>query len=234
MRDVMAKVRDFRRAMGLPVHDDGDNVGRSDLEIAAELVREEAAETLEAFRRTMDPGHPDAAFADDLVDVADGLADLVYVAAGLALVLGIDLAAVFELVHAANMRKGPGPFREDGKKLKPEGWVGPEAKIRELLVESMGLEEGVPAFEPVELGGDKVGPHDTIGDVFPDGIAVHEHDPAMGCDGCPMLSRGFDGPACATLVGLRLLEVDSRSGQPVPPSSCPLLRGRAIVVQGRQ
>lgn len=39
---------------------------------------------------------------------------------------GIDLRPVWSEVHAANMRKTTGPVREDGKRLKPEGWQPPD------------------------------------------------------------------------------------------------------------
>ncbi len=40
--------------------------------------------------------------------------------------LGLDLRPFFVLVHQANMLKISGPVREDGKRLKPEGWVAPD------------------------------------------------------------------------------------------------------------
>lgn len=40
-------------------------------------------------------------------------------------VLGVDLRPYFREVHRTNMLKMLGPMREDGKKLKPEGWKPP-------------------------------------------------------------------------------------------------------------
>ena len=61
-------------------------------------------------------------------DVADALADLHYVVAGAGLAFGLPMAAIWDEVHAANMRKfGPGSRkREDGKQIKPDGWKGPD------------------------------------------------------------------------------------------------------------
>lgn len=66
---------------------------------------------------------------DDLVEVADALADIVYIAFGTARSYGIDLDAVLAEVHRTNMAKAPGGVvkrREDGKVLKPEGWTPPD------------------------------------------------------------------------------------------------------------
>lgn len=69
--------------------------------------------------------------------VARELADVLYVAYGLAEHLEIPLDRVFAEVHAANMRKvstgGQITFRSDGKVLKPDGWFGPDAAIAEVL-----------------------------------------------------------------------------------------------------
>lgn len=60
--------------------------------------------------------------------VADAVADLMYVVLGTAVSWGIDIEPVFEEVHAANMRKFAegGYRREDGKWMKPSDWVGPD------------------------------------------------------------------------------------------------------------
>ncbi len=78
------------------------------------LLREEFRETIAALQK------------GDLVEIADGLADLIYVAAGLAVSYGIPLDEVWEEVHRSNMAKEGGATREDGKILKPAGWVAPD------------------------------------------------------------------------------------------------------------
>lgn len=83
----------------------------------------------------------------DLPEIADATVDLVYVALGLALELGIPWKQAFREVHSANMRKvravavklddagepallSVGEFKApEGKKLfihKPNGWKGPD------------------------------------------------------------------------------------------------------------
>ena len=53
---------------------------------------------------------------------AHELADLLYVAYGTFVALGVDADEVFEEVHAANVRKAGAPRRADGKQFRPEGW----------------------------------------------------------------------------------------------------------------
>lgn len=71
----------------------------------------------------------------DMVEIADGMIDLIYVVVGTAVRMGIDLDPLFYEVHASNMAKADGPLREDGKRLKPPGWTPPN--IRAVL-ESQG------------------------------------------------------------------------------------------------
>lgn len=80
-----------------------------------------------------------SAMAGDLVGVADALADIIYVAVGTALTMGIPLAQVWDLVQAANMKKVKGTTKRGiaNDAIKPEGWVGPEAGIAALLARAI-------------------------------------------------------------------------------------------------
>lgn len=75
----------------------------------------------------------DAMFQDDLVGVADGIADSIVVLLGTAISYGIDIRPIWNEVHRANMVKAGGPRRADGKVLKPEGWKPPD--IKSVLIE---------------------------------------------------------------------------------------------------
>jgi len=86
-----------------------------------DLMREEYAE------------HWNAVVEEDLVAITDSLADIIYIAYGVAIAHGIDLRPIFAEVHRTNMLKTGGGTREDGKILKPEGWEPP--RIEELLRE---------------------------------------------------------------------------------------------------
>ncbi len=69
--------------------------------------------------------------ADNLVDIADACADAIVVILGTALAYGIPLARVWGEVDRSNRAKidpvtGRVLKREDGKLLKPPGWVPPD------------------------------------------------------------------------------------------------------------
>jgi predicted HAD superfamily Cof-like phosphohydrolase len=75
----------------------------------------------------------DAHAAHDKVEMADALADIIYLAVGTANVMNIPLDKVWEEVQRSNMDKidkttGKVKRREDGKILKPEGWQGPQVE----------------------------------------------------------------------------------------------------------
>ncbi len=67
-----------------------------------------------------------AMYAGNLIEIADGGADLIYTALGTMVAYGIDLRPVWDEVHRSNMTKVGGGTRADGKILKPDGWVGPD------------------------------------------------------------------------------------------------------------
>lgn len=76
---------------------------------------------------------------DDLVGIADGIADVLYVVIGTASAYGIDIQTVFDEVHRSNMSKTVWDEEtksystikdEGGKVLKPEGYRPPNvAKV---------------------------------------------------------------------------------------------------------
>lgn len=131
-------VAEFHDAMELPVND--IPAIRSN-ELRAKLLLEEAAETAAALGFTVTtfvcyPGDEDRGSVDsihiegypvpNLFDVVDGLCDTIYVAAGAAATMGVDLDPLFREVHRSNMAKVGGEVRADGKRLKPPGWTPPD------------------------------------------------------------------------------------------------------------
>lgn len=95
--------------------------------LRADLIMEEAIETAENITGRKIYWHWGSMVDDpDLIGSIDGLVDLLYVTYGTALEMGVDLEPFWDEVHAANMRKANDPVREDGKMLKPIGWIGPD------------------------------------------------------------------------------------------------------------
>lgn len=85
------------------------------------LITEEVNETLEAIKN------------DDMVELADGIADAIVVLLGTAVTYGIDIRPIWNEVHRTNMAKVGGETRADGKRLKPKGWLPPD--IKSILIE---------------------------------------------------------------------------------------------------
>ena len=83
-------------------------------ELRGVLIIEEIGETLTAIDE------------EDLIELADGIADSIVVLLGTAVTYGIDLRPIWDEVHKTNMLKKDGELRKDGKLLKPEGWKPPE------------------------------------------------------------------------------------------------------------
>jgi predicted HAD superfamily Cof-like phosphohydrolase len=108
--DVVA----FHRKFGLPVRERPSWPDEATLHMRTSLISEELAELTKALNDR------------DINEMADALADLIYVCIGAAVTMGIDLREVWKEVQRSNMAKDGGPRRADGKILKPPGWVPPD------------------------------------------------------------------------------------------------------------
>lgn len=75
--------------------------------------------------------------AKNLVDQADAMVDLMYFALGTLVEIGVNPTKIFNIVHEANMSKlwkdGKPHYNDDGKTIKPKGWVDPYPKILEEI-----------------------------------------------------------------------------------------------------
>lgn len=134
--NAQSLVENFHRKHGLPINTPAGGVICQRLH----LIKEEYFEVDKAFwdyhyERT----------DENLCDLAQELADLMYVTLGAAVELGIPLGKVFAAVHEANMTKS-GPV-VDGKVVKGEGFVPPDiegalglgpAPVREFLRATLG------------------------------------------------------------------------------------------------
>ena len=74
----------------------------------------------------------------DIVGMADALADIIYVALGTAHILDLPFEEIWAVVQKANMAKVRGTTKRGNAidAAKPEGWVSPEAEIRECILRS--------------------------------------------------------------------------------------------------
>ena len=112
--DPLEMVRSFHVAFDLSRRDAPQAAPPHERALRQSLIREE----FEEFVRASD--------ADDLVGVADALADLLYVVYGAAVTYGIDIRPIFAEVHRSNMAKVGGRKNAAGKLLKPDGWQPPQ------------------------------------------------------------------------------------------------------------
>lgn len=109
---------DFMRACGKPIPE------RPTLDYPSEAMQWGLIE--EEFKEARD-----ARAAGDIVEVADGLIDMVKVILEYGESCGIPMQAVWDEIHRSNMAKvdpatGKVIRRADGKVLKPEGWQRPQ------------------------------------------------------------------------------------------------------------
>src|ERR1700747_741146 len=119
--DTRNDVKDFMIACDQLVNDK-PVIGESTYDqskLYMKLIKEEFDELTLAFGE------------NDLVEVADACADLIWVIQGLAHTLGIPQQEVWDEVNRSNVAKYPGGKvlrRADGKIMKPEGWEPPNIK----------------------------------------------------------------------------------------------------------
>jgi predicted HAD superfamily Cof-like phosphohydrolase len=112
-------VKDFHVAFGQRVGEKPELPEPEERSLRIKLLTEEFAE------------YTEAEIEHDLVEIADALADIIYIACGTAVSYGIPLDEIFNEVHRSNMAKlvdGKVLRREDGKIQKPEGWAAPDIK----------------------------------------------------------------------------------------------------------
>lgn len=124
MRSSQNKVKEFHVCFDIPVAYSPTNLTDDAKQRRMNLINEETAELYVNM------------LADNLVGVADGLADLLYVVLGTAVEYGIDIEPIFNEVHRSNMTKVGGTKRYDGKWIKPSNYS--PADIESLLKIQMG------------------------------------------------------------------------------------------------
>ena len=128
------QVYDFQQMMGMHLpsqHHLGPQLPPSNVaKLWFDLIAEEVNELRDdmGFGGTNAPHHNSV--GDMLVAIADDIGDILYVVNGLANVLNIPVAQVFDEIQRSNMTKlwpdGTVHRREDGKIMKPPGFEKPK------------------------------------------------------------------------------------------------------------
>lgn len=108
-------VNEFRKKFGLE-NSDKPSAFMSDKEriLYISLIEEEVNELVNAL------------VMGDIVEIADGGIDSIYVILGALSRCGITAQPIWDEIQKTNMAKDGGSTRNDGKILKPEGWVPPD------------------------------------------------------------------------------------------------------------
>lgn len=95
--ELVNKVRDFQRDKGFPI---SVELGNSEyLMFKNSLLVEEVSELFTAITNK------------DIVGIADGIADAIYILIGIAMMLNIPIDKVLEEVHKSNMTKDLGAIK---------------------------------------------------------------------------------------------------------------------------
>lgn len=118
MNEFQIKIRDWHDKFGVSYRDT-PGIPSDDVKILRNrLIFEEVHELLLAIAQ------------DDLIEIADAIADSLYVIIGTAVAYGIDCQRVFDEVHRSNLTKvwSDGTVHRDefGKVIKPPGFQKPD------------------------------------------------------------------------------------------------------------
>lgn len=114
---MFEKVREFHQAFGQRISDNPELPDEAERVLRMKLLIEEFEEYLAAEND------------DDIVEIADALADIIYIVCGTAVSYGIPLDELYNEVHRSNMAKlvdGKVLKNNLGKVVKPEGWTPPD------------------------------------------------------------------------------------------------------------
>lgn len=118
MNKEWAMVKDFQEKFGHPYKETPTIMDADRAKKRYNWMLEEINEFLEA---------------EDIVEQADAMIDVMYFALGTLVEMGIEPDTLFEIVHTANMTKlwedGKPHYGLDGKTIKPKSWEDPHPKL---------------------------------------------------------------------------------------------------------
>lgn len=112
-------VKEFQRCFGHPFEEKPKFIPPERATVRADWMIEEVNEFLAA---------------DEIVEQADAMIDLMYFALGTLVEMGVKPDNLWQIVQDANMAKlwpdGKPHYREDGKTIKPPAWEDPHNKLK--------------------------------------------------------------------------------------------------------
>ena len=112
-------VREFHIKFGHPVEDKPKQMSAERAKKRYNWMLEEINEFIEA---------------DEIVEQADAMIDVIYFALGTLVEMGIQPDALFQIVQDANMSKlwsdGKPHYNAEGKTIKPSTWEDPHEKLK--------------------------------------------------------------------------------------------------------
>lgn len=117
----------FRHKMGLAISNNPHLLSPEDSSYFARFILEELSEYMRAVEEGV------------IVDAADAIVDMVYVALGCAHAMGLPFDELFDVVHQANMAKVPASNAQRSIRgnahdvVKPIGWCPPEAEMLAII-----------------------------------------------------------------------------------------------------
>jgi predicted HAD superfamily Cof-like phosphohydrolase len=127
MQKQIQQLEEFHKAYGVAMNEPVGPVPTKAQSIRGKLQIEEAEEIQAAIEK------------GDLVEIADGVIDSLYIAIGTAVAYGFQhkLPELFDAVHRSNMSKlgpdGKPLYREDGKVIKGPNFKPPTEEIKKIL-----------------------------------------------------------------------------------------------------
>lgn len=111
MIDYLEMVKKFHAEFDIQIGKRPQNISRTAFARRLRLISEELSEYCLAVS------------SNDIIEIADALADLLYVTFGTAIEHGLPMDKIFALVQASNMSKVGGHKDRSGKWIKPDTYI---------------------------------------------------------------------------------------------------------------
>lgn len=121
-QEHIKRVEEFHNSFNITNHHRPNLLSQNEYELRYNLIKEENEEYLNACKNK------------DIIEIADALGDILYIALGTLLKHGLQykIDEIFEEIHKSNMSKlgedGKPIYREDGKVLKSTNYFRPDIK----------------------------------------------------------------------------------------------------------